>query len=65
MTRSRILLAAVILGAASLALDAQQTADWPSYNRTLTSERYAPPSQIDRASVARLKVLCTYDVGAP
>jgi PQQ-dependent dehydrogenase (methanol/ethanol family) len=66
MTGSRLLIAAaVFLGAVTFAVNAQQTADWPSYNRTLTSERYAPLSQIDRASVARLKVLCTYDVGAP
>src|SRR5579871_499270 len=36
-------------------------ADWPSYNRTLTSERYSPLSQIDTHSVSHLKVLCTYD----
>jgi alcohol dehydrogenase (cytochrome c) len=35
--------------------------DWPSYNRTLTSERYSPLTQINRDNVAKLKVLCTYD----
>ena len=35
--------------------------DWPSYNRTLTSERYSPLSQINRDNVGTLKVLCTYD----
>jgi alcohol dehydrogenase (cytochrome c) len=35
--------------------------DWRSYNRTLTSERYSPLTQIDRNNVATLKVLCTYD----
>jgi glucose dehydrogenase len=37
--------------------------DWPSYNRTLASERYSPLSQIDTRNVGQLKVLCTYDVG--
>src|SRR5690348_6389843 len=37
--------------------------DWPSYNRTLTSERYAQLSQINTENASKLKVLCTYDVG--
>ncbi len=37
--------------------------DWPSYNRTLTSERYAPLAEINTETVGRLKVLCTYDTG--
>jgi len=37
--------------------------DWPSYNRTLTSERYSQLSQINTKNVGGLKVLCTYDVG--
>src|SRR5215813_7396915 len=37
--------------------------DWPSYNRTLASERYSPLSEINRKNVGKLKVLCTYDVG--
>src|SRR5712691_3576396 len=36
--------------------------DWPSYNRTLTAERYAPFDQINRANVSRLKALCVYDL---
>src|SRR5271163_2402692 len=35
--------------------------DWPSYNKTLTSERFSDLSQITTKNVARLKVLCTYD----
>jgi alcohol dehydrogenase (cytochrome c) len=38
------------------------SADWPSYNRTLTSDRYAELSQINTKNVGKLKVLCTYDV---
>ena len=37
--------------------------DWPSYNRTLTSERYSPLDQINTRNAGKLKVLCTYDVG--
>jgi alcohol dehydrogenase (cytochrome c) len=37
------------------------TADWPSYNKTLTSERFSNLSQINTKNVAKLKVLCTYD----
>src|SRR6516162_2419063 len=36
-------------------------ADWPSYNKTLTSERFSDLSQINTKNVANLKVLCTYD----
>jgi alcohol dehydrogenase (cytochrome c) len=36
--------------------------DWPSYNRTLTSERYVPFDQINRTNVSRLKPLCVYDL---
>src|SRR5215471_21233143 len=36
-------------------------ADWPSYNKTLTSERFSDLNQINIKNVAKLKVLCTYD----
>jgi alcohol dehydrogenase (cytochrome c) len=36
-------------------------ADWPSYNQTLTSERFSGAKQIDTTNVGQLKVLCTYD----
>ncbi len=36
-------------------------ADWPSYNKTLTSERYSQLSQINAINVSKLRVLCTYD----
>ena len=35
--------------------------DWPSYNRTLASDRYAPLAEINARTVGKLKVLCTYD----
>jgi alcohol dehydrogenase (cytochrome c) len=37
--------------------------DWPSYNKTLTSERYSQLTQINKDNVSKLKVLCTYDTG--
>src|SRR5271170_601480 len=36
--------------------------DWPSYNRTLSSERYSPLNQITTKNVGKLKILCTYDM---
>jgi alcohol dehydrogenase (cytochrome c) len=36
--------------------------DWPSYNRTLASDRYSELSQIDTKNARKLKILCTYDV---
>ena len=35
--------------------------DWPSYNKTLTSERFSDLGQINTRNVGKLKVLCTYD----
>jgi alcohol dehydrogenase (cytochrome c) len=35
--------------------------DWPSYNRTLTSERFSDLGQINTNNVGKLKVLCTYN----
>jgi alcohol dehydrogenase (cytochrome c) len=37
------------------------TGDWPSYNKTLTSDRFAALDQIDTRNADRLKVLCSYD----
>src|SRR6185437_6485939 len=35
--------------------------DWPSYNKTLTSERYSQLGEINVGNVRGLKILCTYD----
>jgi alcohol dehydrogenase (cytochrome c) len=35
--------------------------EWPSYNRTLTSERFSPLDQINTSNVHKLRVLCVYD----
>ncbi len=37
--------------------------NWPSYNRTLTSNRFSPLDQINQANVGTMQVLCTYDTG--
>ena len=39
------------------------TGDWPSYNRTVSSDRFSPLGEITAANAGKLKVLCTYDVG--
>ena len=36
-------------------------ADWPSYNKTLTSNRFSELSKINTTNVGKLKILCTYD----
>jgi alcohol dehydrogenase (cytochrome c) len=35
--------------------------DWPSYNKTLTSERYSQLNQINTKNVSNLRVICSYD----
>ncbi len=34
---------------------------WPSYNKTLASNRFSSLNEISRQNAGRLKVLCTYD----
>lgn len=60
MRALRTALTAVCLG---LGLPALAAEDWPSYNNTLSSERYSPQREIDTADVHGLKVLCTFDSG--
>lgn len=36
---------------------------WPSYNKTLTSDRFSSLTEIGRDNVSRLRILCTYDTG--
>ena len=38
--------------------------DWPSYNKTLTSNRFSALNQINNQNADKLKVLCTYDTGS-
>src|SRR5262245_6023865 len=53
--------AAFAIVTTTVAADGPQT-DWPSYNRTLTSDRYASLDQINRGNVSKLKQLCVYDL---
>jgi PQQ-dependent dehydrogenase (methanol/ethanol family) len=54
--------ASVIFVLATLAAPALAApVDWPSYNRTLTSERFVPLDAINTKTVSGLKILCTYD----
>jgi len=48
---------------ASAAVASSANADWPSYNLTLTSERFSALTQINTGTVLKLAVLCTYDTG--
>ena len=59
--------AAVVVIAGCACIAAAQAPDthvtgWPSYNRTLSSERYAPFDQINSTNVSGLKQLCVYDL---
>jgi PQQ-dependent dehydrogenase (methanol/ethanol family) len=47
----------------NLPAHADGSVDWPSYNRTLTSERFVPLDAIGRKNVKDLKILCSYDTG--
>jgi PQQ-dependent dehydrogenase (methanol/ethanol family) len=58
-----ISLATIVLPPASASAQTGVAADWPSYNRTLTSERFSPLRQIDASNVASLKVACSFDTG--
>ncbi|HWW87343.1 MAG TPA: PQQ-binding-like beta-propeller repeat protein, partial [Vicinamibacterales bacterium] len=63
---SRIAAALVVVvgGACVAAAQAPDTltTGWPNYNRTLSSERYAPFDQINSTNVSGLKQLCVYDL---
>ncbi|HXJ01904.1 MAG TPA: PQQ-binding-like beta-propeller repeat protein [Micropepsaceae bacterium] len=55
--------AAGLLFSQGFAADSSDVTDWPSFNRTLSSERYVPLDQINKTNVAGLKQLCVYDLG--
>src|SRR5258708_4942748 len=65
--RRIVKLACFALGALSLlvvpAFTGAASSDWPSYNRTLTSERFSPLSTVNVKNADQLKVVCTYDTG--
>ncbi len=49
------------LVAAAAPADGAEQDEWPSYNRTLTSERYSPLDEINPSTVEKLKIVCSYD----
>ena len=49
--------------AANGAEAANSAKDWPSYNKTITSERFSALDQITKDNARGLSVLCTYDTG--
>ncbi len=58
--------AGVIVAKPAEAADATPGAapgNWPSYNRTLTSDRFSSLAEINTKNAGQLKVLCTYDTG--
>lgn len=52
-----------LAGAVVIAAGLAQAApvEWPTYNRTLTSERFVPLAEINVRTVQGLKVVCSYD----
>ena len=67
MTRTHWTTALALVGAFGAGASASWAQDagtgWPSYDRTLMSDRYAPLDQINRTNVAKLHPVCTYDLG--
>src|SRR5436190_3047246 len=57
------ILAVAVVAAYAVQNTAPSATDWAGYNRTLTSERYAPFDQINKTNVARLRQICVYDLG--
>ena len=43
--------------------EATARADWPSYNKVLTSERFSGLTEINDTNVQNLHVVCTYETG--
>jgi alcohol dehydrogenase (cytochrome c) len=41
----------------------EKPADWPSYNRTLSGDRYAPQAAVTPATAKQLHQVCSYDLG--
>jgi PQQ-dependent dehydrogenase (methanol/ethanol family) len=53
----------LIAALGSVATSALAAEHWPSYNRTLTSERFVPLTQINASNAGKLKVTCSFDTG--
>jgi glucose dehydrogenase len=55
--------ATAVLSTTQAGAEAETSSNWPSYNRTLTSDRFSPLNTIDASNVANLKVACSLDTG--
>ncbi len=60
-----ILVASLVLVSLSAtpSFGADSTGDWPSYNRSPDSNRFAPQKEIKPANVAGVREVCSYDTG--
>lgn len=61
MTRNPLAAGAALCIFALPAAAQPAATDWPSYNRTLVSDRHSPLIAINTVNVKKLKVLCSYD----
>jgi alcohol dehydrogenase (cytochrome c) len=58
-----LMAAAIGTTLAGNALGQDKPADWPSYNRTLSGDRYAPQAAVTPATAKQLQQICSYDLG--
>jgi alcohol dehydrogenase (cytochrome c) len=68
MTAIKIAIAAAAAGliaapAGQALAQSPPAADWPSYNRTLMSDRFSPLTSIDTANAGKLAEVCRFDTG--
>lgn len=61
--KPRLLVVAIALLCVRPSVGRAEIVDWPSYNRTPSSERYVALDAINAKNVGGLKVLCEYDTG--
>ena len=53
----------MLLQFAPAAAQAPAQSDWPSYNRTLTSDRFSPLAALDRTNAGTIREVCRFDTG--
>jgi glucose dehydrogenase len=58
-----LIAAAIGTTLAGNALAEDKPADWPSYNRTLSGDRYAPQAAVTPATAKQLQQVCSHDLG--
>jgi len=54
---------AMLLQAYPVCAQLPARSDWPSYNRTLTSERFSPLVSLDRSNAGTIREVCRFDTG--